>query len=61
MRVLLLKNEKIIFKKIAIEKEKNYESIVGFFEILDDKNKIINLQPEIEFIMNQKWLLVKHQ
>ena len=42
-----LKNEKIIFKKIAIEKEKNYESIVGFFEILDDKNKIINLQPEI--------------
>ena len=42
-----LKNEKIIFKKIAIEKEKNYESIIGFFEILDDKNKIINLQPEI--------------
>ncbi len=42
-----LKNEKIIFKKIAIEKEKNYESIVGFFEILDDKNTIINLQPEI--------------
>ena len=42
-----LKNEKIIFKKIAVEKEKNYESIIGFFEILDDKNKIINLQPEI--------------
>ena len=42
-----LKNEKIIFKKIAIEKEKNFESIVGFFEILDDKNTIINLQPEI--------------
>ena len=42
-----LKNEKIIFKKIAVEKEKNYESIVGFFEILDDKNRIINLQPEI--------------
>ena len=42
-----LKNEKIIFKKIAIEKEKNYESIVGFFEILDEKNKIINLKPEI--------------
>ena len=37
-----LKNEKIIFKKIAIEKEKNFESIVGFFEILDDKNTIIN-------------------
>ena len=42
-----LKNEKIIFKKISIEKEKNYESIVGFFEILDEKNKIINLKPEI--------------
>ncbi len=42
-----LKNEKIIFKKIAIEKEKNYESIIGFFEILDEKNKTINLQPEI--------------
>ena len=43
----ILKNEKIIFKKIAVEKEKNYESIIGFFEILDEKNKIINLQPEI--------------
>ena len=42
-----LKNEKIIFKKIAIEKENNYESIIGFFEILDEKNKTINLQPEI--------------
>ena len=30
-----------------IEKKKNYESIIGFFEILDKKNKIINLQPEI--------------
>ena len=43
----VLKNEKIIFKKIAVEKEKNYESIIGFFEVLDEKNKIINLQPEI--------------
>ena len=42
-----LKNEKILFKKISIEKEKNYESIIGFFEILDGKNKIINLRPEI--------------
>ena len=42
-----LKNEKILFKKISIEKEKNYESIIGFFEILDEKNKIINLRPEI--------------
>ena len=30
-----------------VEKEKNYESIIGFFEILDEKNKIINLHPEI--------------
>jgi len=43
----ILKNEKIIFKRIAVEKEKNYESIIGFFEILDEENKIINLQPEI--------------
>ena len=42
-----LKNEKILFKKISIEKEKNYESIIGFFEILDEENKIINLRPEI--------------
>ncbi len=43
----VLKNEKIIFKKIALEKQKNYESIIGFFEIFDEKNRIINLQPEI--------------
>jgi len=42
-----LKNERILFQKIAIEKEKNYESIIGFFEIQDEKNKIINLHPEI--------------
>tara|TARA_B100001564_G_scaffold151355_1_gene127219 strand:+ start:136 stop:708 length:573 start_codon:yes stop_codon:yes gene_type:complete len=43
----IFKNEKIIFKKIAVAKEKNYETIIGFFEILDEKNKIINLHPEI--------------
>ena len=42
-----LNNEKILFQKISIEKEKNYESIIGFFEILDEENKIINLYPEI--------------
>ena len=42
-----LKNEKILFKNIVIEKEKNYESIIGFFEIVDEKNKVINLHPEI--------------
>ena len=43
----ILKNEKIIFQKIVIEKEKNYESITGFFEIFDETNKAINLYPEI--------------
>ena len=43
----ILKNEKIVFKRITIEKEKNYESIIGFFEIFEEKNKIINLEPEI--------------
>ncbi len=43
----ILKNEKVLFKKIDIKKEKNYESITGIFEILDEKNKIINLRPEI--------------
>ena len=62
------KNEKIIFKKIAIEREKNYESIIGFFEILNEKNKIINLQPEIriynepvtlfESIIVQPWQII---
>ena len=33
--------------KSSLEKEKNYESIIGFFEVLDEKNKTINLQPEI--------------
>ena len=42
-----LKNERIFFQKIAIEKEKNYESIIGFFEIQNEKKKIINLHPEI--------------
>ena len=34
-----LKNERIFFQKISIEKEKNYESIIGFFEIQDEKKK----------------------
>ena len=43
----VLKNEKILFKKIATKKEKNYESIIGFFEVLNEKNKIVDLRPEI--------------
>ena len=46
------KNEKITFKKIITEEEKNYSSIIGFFEIKNDENKMIKLNPEIR-IYNQ--------
>ena len=46
------KNEKITFKKIKTEEKKNYSSIVGTFEINDNKNKTIKLNPEIR-VYNQ--------
>ena len=46
------KNERITFKKIITEEEKNYSSIIGFFEIKNDENKLIKLNPEIR-IYNQ--------
>ncbi len=46
------KNERITFKKIITEEEKNYSSIIGFFEIKNDENKTIKLNPEIR-IYNQ--------
>ena len=46
------KNERITFKKIITEEEKNYSSIIGFFEIKNDENKMIKLNPEIR-IYNQ--------
>tara|TARA_Y200000002_G_scaffold382578_1_gene400140 strand:- start:73 stop:1956 length:1884 start_codon:yes stop_codon:yes gene_type:complete len=46
------KNERITFKKIVTEEEKNYSSIIGFFEIKNDENKMIKLNPEIR-IYNQ--------
>jgi len=46
------KNEKITFKRIKTEEKKNYSSIVGFFEIENNKNKVIKLNPEIR-IYNQ--------
>ena len=45
-------NEKITFKKIDTEQKGNYSSIVGIFEIKSNKNKIIELNPEIR-IYNQ--------
>jgi len=46
------KNEKITFKKIRTEEKTNYSSIVGFFEIKSNGNKIIKLNPEIR-VYNQ--------
>ncbi len=46
------KNEKITFKKVRTEEEKNYSSIVGIFEIKNNNNKIIKLNPEIR-VYNQ--------
>ena len=46
------KNEKITFKKVRTEEEKNYSSIIGIFEIKNNNNEIIKLNPEIR-IYNQ--------
>ena len=46
------KNEKITFKKIRTKEEKNYSSIIGTFEIRNNNNKIIKLNPEIR-VYNQ--------
>ena len=45
-------NEEITFRKIKTEEKKNYSSIIGIFEIKNEKNKIIKLNPEIR-IYNQ--------
>ncbi len=46
------KNEKITFKKVRTEEEKNYSSIIGIFEIKNNNNEIIKLNPAIR-IYNQ--------
>tara|TARA_A100001015_G_scaffold56467_1_gene62090 strand:+ start:129 stop:2012 length:1884 start_codon:yes stop_codon:yes gene_type:complete len=46
------KNEKITFKKVIKEEERNYSSIIGIFEIKNNYDKIIKLYPEIR-IYNQ--------
>ena len=46
------KNEKITFKKVIKEEERNYSSIIGIFEIKNNYDKIIKLNPEIR-IYNQ--------
>ena len=42
----------IFFKKIEEKKESNFNSIIGYFEIKDERGKIIKLKPEIR-IYNQ--------
>ena len=42
----------IFFKKIEERKESNFNSIIAYFEIKDEKGKIIELKPEIR-IYNQ--------
>ena len=46
------KNEKITFKKVKTEEKKNYSSVIGVFEIKNDNDRIIKLNPEIR-IYNQ--------
>ena len=46
------KNEKITFKKVKTEEKKNYSSVIGVFEIINDNDRIIKLNPEIR-IYNQ--------
>ncbi len=46
------KNEKITFKKVKTEEKKNYSSVIGVFEIKNDNDRIIKLNPEIR-VYNQ--------
>jgi len=42
----------IFFEKIKEKKEKNFNSIIGYFKVTNDKGKIVELNPEIR-IYNQ--------
>jgi len=42
----------ITFKSIKNKKIKNYQSIIGYFEIKDKKKNIIHLSPELRFYEN---------
>ncbi len=41
------KNEKIIFNSIKNTKKDNYQSVIGYFMIEDNKNKIYEFKPEL--------------
>ena len=53
---LIYKEEQIKFLKIKTFDKENYKSVVANFEIIDEKNNIINLYPEIR-IYNQPNIL----
>ena len=53
---LTYEKEKIKFLKIKTKDKKNYKSVVANFEIVDEKNNIILLYPEIR-IYNQPNIL----
>ena len=48
----IFKDEIITFDSLKKEKSKNYKSMIGYFKIEDNKNKVILLEPEIR-IYNQ--------
>ena len=39
----------IFFEKIEEKKESNFDSIIGYFKITNDKGKVVELNPEIRF------------
>ena len=53
---LIYEKEKIKFLKIKTSDKENYKSVVASFEIIDEKNNIISLYPEIR-IYNQPNIL----
>ena len=53
---LSFKKEQIKFSKIEIFEKENYKSVIADFEIIDEKENIISLYPEIR-IYNQPNIL----
>ena len=45
-------NEEIFFEKIEEKNESNFNSIIGYFKITNDKGKVVELNPEIR-VYNQ--------
>ena len=46
---LSFKKEQIKFSKIEIFEKENYKSVIADFEIIDEKENVISLYPEIRF------------